>query len=297
MTRLEKKCIIASAGLHLTLAVLLIVGPGFLSSNSKPDNLQILDFIPPTAIPGDATGGGGPRMRPPGPVTPVAQPPAEPPAQPPQQVVTPTPPAPKPPPVKVEQPEPPKVTKINPEALTPIKEPKHKIVVNTQIVTGSEKDSKDARETKSAADKAAARRAAAQRQLAAALGRAQRDLKTGFSGGTDVKFNDGFGGSGPAYANWLQIIKSIYFNDWSQRVPDGATDDSAFAIVTVTIARDGTVLNSEIRQTSGSAAVDRSIQATLDRVKFTAPFPETSKEEKTTLEITFSVKAVKQLIG
>jgi TonB family protein len=196
--------------------------------------------------------------------------------------------------VKESQPEPPKIIKPSPEAVETVKESKHKIVVKTDLVRSNEKQISDA---KAAAEKQARQAAAERRRLAAALGRATRDLKSGLSSGTDIKFNDGFGGSGPAYANWLQIVKSIYFNDWSGRVPEGATDDSAMATASVIIARDGTVISSHITQTSGNSAVDKSIQETLDRVRFTAPFPENAGQDQRELEITFSVKALKQLTG
>src|SRR5262249_48722821 len=141
------------------------------------------------------------------------------------------------------------------------------------------------------------RAADAQKKLAAAFGQATHDLKNGMASGTDIKFNAGFGGSGPAYASWGSIVKTIYYNDWKQRLIDGLTDDSAVAEATVVIARDGTVISAELTQASGNPAVDRSIQTTLDRVKFTAPFPETSKEEKTTVVLTFNLKTLKQLMG
>lgn len=285
MNRTQKKCFIASAGLHLVLLLVLLIGPAFLSSNPKEDNLQVLDIVSPDLIATDANanGGGGPRMRPPSPTPEVPQP------QPQQQVAVAQ--TPKPQPVRTQEPDPPKIIKPSQDSIAPVKEPKHKIVVNTEEVVRNQKNVSDA--------KAAAARAAQaeQQRLAAAFNRATRDLNHGFSGGTDVKFNDGFGGSGPAYANWLQIVKSIYFNDWSGRVPQDATDDTAIATATVTISRDGTVITAHIIQSSGNPAVDRSIQSTLDNVRYTKAFPESAKEDQRELEIRFNVKAVKQLLG
>lgn len=224
-------------------------------------------------------------MRPPSPTPPVSQPPPQP--APPQQTTP--PPQPKP------QPEQPRIINPSPDAVAPPKETRHKVIANTDEVVRNAKDVNDARAAQAKRDKLAAQ--ARDRRLAAAINQATSDLNHGFAGGTDVKFNDGFGGTGPAYANWLQIIKSIYFNDWSGRVPQDATDDSAKALVSVTIARDGTVISSHIIQSSGNAAVDKSIESTLERVKFTHAFPENAKEDQRELEITFSVKAVKQLLG
>lgn len=286
MNRTQKKCLIVSSGLHLLLGLTLIFGPGFLS-HGKPDNSPILDFVTiPNAIDGDAFGGGGPRLRPPSPTPSVSQPRPQP-APPPQPI---TPPVTRPKP----EPDPPE-TKPSPDAVAPPKETRHKVVANTDEVVRSTRDVNDARAAQAKRDKQAAQ--AAQRRLAAAFNQASSDLNHGFASGTDVKFNDGFGGTGPAYANWLQIVKSIYFNDWSGRVPEDATDDSAKALVTITIARDGTVISSHIVDRSGNPAVDKSIESTLEHIRFTAPFPENSKEDQRVLEINFSVKAVKQLLG
>ncbi len=37
MNRLQKKCVIATAGFHLLLLVILFVGPAFFWSREKPD--------------------------------------------------------------------------------------------------------------------------------------------------------------------------------------------------------------------------------------------------------------------
>ena len=86
MNRFQKKCFIVSTGLHLLLALILIVGPAFLSSKNPADNAPILDLIDPGLIPtdGNTSGGGGPMVRPPTPQPPVIQQPVEPPAPPPQ---------------------------------------------------------------------------------------------------------------------------------------------------------------------------------------------------------------------
>ncbi len=299
MNRFQKKCFIISAGLHLLLAVMLVVGSAFLSSRGKLDNAPLLDFISPDMIPtdGNASGGGGPMMHPPSAQPQVPQQPVEPPTPPPQVVQQPVAPQPKPEVVKAQPPEPPKIFKPSPDAIEVPKETKHKIVVNTQIVTGNQKSAQEAKDAQLAADRAAKRAADAQKKLAAAIGNATHQLKSGMSSGTDIKFNAGFDGTGPAYASWLSIVKTIYYNDWKERLTDGLTDDSAVAEATVIIARDGTVVSAELTHSSGNTAVDRSIQSTLNRVKFTSRFPENSKEEQTTLVLVFSVKTLKQLLG
>ena len=70
MNRLQKKCAIATAGFHLLLLVILIVGPGFFAPKPKADDLQILDVIPANLI--DAAFNSGVRNAQPPP--PVVQP-------------------------------------------------------------------------------------------------------------------------------------------------------------------------------------------------------------------------------
>ena len=50
MNRLQKKCVIATAGVHLLLVVILFVGPAFFYSKPKADDLQVLDVIPANLI-------------------------------------------------------------------------------------------------------------------------------------------------------------------------------------------------------------------------------------------------------
>src|SRR5690242_635415 len=51
MNRLQKKCFIASAGTHGLLFVILFVGPAFLSGrDTKAENVEVLDFIPPRTV-------------------------------------------------------------------------------------------------------------------------------------------------------------------------------------------------------------------------------------------------------
>ena len=72
-------------------------------------------------------------------------------------------------------------------------------------------------------------------------------------------------------------------------------NDDANAKVTVTIARDGTVISARILTPSGDAGVDASVQRTLDRVTFIAPFPEGATETERTYTINFNLKAKRSL--
>jgi TonB family protein len=96
------------------------------------------------------------------------------------------------------------------------------------------------------------------------------------------------------YANFLQAVKSAYEKEWL--LPDGVDDDQATAVVSVTIAKDGSVIRSSIVRRSGNVIVDQSVDATLRRVRYAAPLPEDAKETERTVTINFNVKA-KQGLG
>jgi TonB family protein len=269
MNRLQKKCLVGSAGLHLLLLLLLFVGPAFLPSSSRLD-LPVLDFIPVKTVDALVSGGGNPKAAlPPAAVTPAPQPPAP-------QPVAPAP-------------EPPKEKAVEPDKPEPAQERKRRIEVSTKMVT---RRSEESLEVNPAATRRAQEGAEARRQAAAAIERAVAGIQGGLSGSTTVELK-GPGGGGLPYANWLQAVRTVYQRAWV--VPQGISDDSAAATVSVTIARDGTVLSAHMIKPSGNAAVDASVEATLNRVKYAAPLPDDAKEDQRTVTIVFDVKS--KLLG
>jgi protein TonB len=285
MNRLQKKCFIVSMGIHLLLVVVLLVGPAFLSGSSKSATPQ-LTFVAAATVDAAVSGGGDNTAK---------SPPAEltaPPA-PPAQVV---PPAPVPPPVAERTPPVPQIDKtpLPTPRNTPkeVKPPKpdapvvdsnprtHKIDVSTKLVTGTSPDVKAAQD---AARKAAA---AEKRRADAALGRALAGIRGGVSGSTEVKLK-GPGGGGVPYANFISAVTTVYYNAWRQ--PNGVPNVTVE--VSVIIARDGTVISARIVTPSGNSAVDKSVQETIDRVKFLAPLPEDSTDERREVPVNFSTQS------
>ncbi|MGD0614441.1 MAG: TonB family protein [Verrucomicrobiota bacterium] len=288
MNRLEKKCVLAAAGFHLLLLLVLLVGPAFLSSRDQPDNLPVIDFIPFKTVDAMVSGGGNPNAKPPAPA-PLPQPAA--PAAPPAPKAVPPPEVTKLEPARKETvKETPKETKVDPDALEPAKDRKRKVDISTTLV---KRRPYEFSESKARADAQARERAAeARRQTTAAISQAVRGIQSGLSSGTTIELK-GPGGGGVPYANWKQAVKSVYDAAWI--LPAGITADSATTAVTVTIARDGTVISARIVDRSGSAVVDQSVQAALDRVKYAAPLPDDAKEDQRTITIYFDVKA--KLLG
>ena len=74
MNRLQKKCVIATAGFHLLLLVILFVGPAFFWAREKPDDTPVLDMIPANLVDAASTGVSGAQLPPPAPARVVTPP-------------------------------------------------------------------------------------------------------------------------------------------------------------------------------------------------------------------------------
>jgi TonB family protein len=287
MSRLQKKCFIGATGFHLLLLAILIVGPVFLSPGES-DPTPMLEFVPVDTTEAQVSGGGNPR--PPTPTPPAPQPQPQPQVQPQIQQ-----PAPQPPPQR--EPDPPKVEKVkeakpDPDSLEPKPDKKvHQVKVSDKVI----KVPRDLKTPpKPAADDTAAATARANAERKEKFAAALKNISSGLTSSTTIEMPDGPngpGGGGASYASYKDEVRRIYFEAW--RIPDDLTDDEATVKVSVTIARAGHVISSRILQSSGSKLVDKSIQATLDRVTFVRAFPDGSKDSQKTFNISFSLKAKK----
>ena len=293
MTRLQKKCLIAAAGAHLLVVVVLLCS-GFIRSKPQTDDTQILTVIPDTTF-FDAPNSGVKNAQTP-PPTPITKPPE------------PTPPTPEPPkpevkviepvkpvePVKVPDPIKPEEVKLpeKPDAEIPKPKPPkkpHEITVDLKKVTrDNQQAQKDAAEAEAKAEKATRD---ARRKAAEAFKIAAHTISQKSSSATTVEMP---GAGSVSYANYASVVKSIYERAWTP--PDDTASDDANVKVSVTIANDGRVIESHIVDESGDGKVDGSIRRTLDRVTFIAPFPEGAKEKERTFKINFNLKA-KRLLG
>lgn len=290
MNRLQKKCMIVSAGIHLLMAVMLILGSAFLSSRSH-DAPPLLTFVPVATVDALVSGGGDNTVKaPPALATapePVVAPTqvSAPPVQNPQPVVEQSVPQKvekELPPVVKELPREDKTAKFDPTPLKPAPR-RHEITPDLTVKTASASDAKAKREAQAKAAAAAA--AAEQKRIAAAFGRATAGIRGGTSGSTEIRLA-GPGGGGVPYANFLSAGQTVYYNAWRQpaSAPELATK------VSVSIARDGTVISARIVSPSGDSVVDKSVQETIERVKFAAPLPESSSEESRTVIVNFKTQ-------
>ena len=274
MNRLQKKCVIGTAGVHLLLGVILAVGPAFFYSKPKADDLQVLDVIPANLI--DAAFNSGVANATPPPPAPVTPPQPPPPAP----VVTPPAPAPQ----KVEKTEPVKPPdKLSSDNFKPVekaaKTEPPKSQISTKLVTRTVPKNSPTTDNSQQ-----------QQRLAQASRSALRNLKGNLTSATTV---DMPGNSSVAYANYATVVKSVYEQAW---ILPNDVSDNANTKVSVTIANDGTVISARIITPSGDAGLDASVQRTLERVKSIAPFPEGATEKERTYIINFNPQ-VKRLLG
>jgi len=291
MNRLQKKCLIVTAGMHLLLVVILLVGPGFFAAKPKPDDTQVLDVIPANLI--DAAFSSGVKSAPPAPPAPPT----------PKPIVTPPPtPEPPKPPVtpptfveKVKEIFTPEPVKTPPDDSMPVEKPAkpkpHKIEVDLKPVVRKVVKNTDTSDPDAEAKADAKEQKRLRDQQRKAFLNAARSIKENASSATTVEMP---GTSSVSYANYASVVKSIYTQAWTP--PDDTASDDANVRVSVVIGSDGTVISSSVLTPSGDASVDRSVQRTLDRVTFIAPFPDGSKEKEKTFIINFNLKA-KRMLG
>ena len=312
MSRLEKKCLLASTGLHSFLLMLLLFGSAFFVVKEKPSAQPKLQFYPSKLIEAALAGGGGnPNVArtddvqkgSPSAAAPLLPPPPQR-VEPKPQPQQPPPPPPKPEVRKVEppKPEPTTTAKTSPpkpaDKLTPTK-PRIDLA-DLKPITRADSDKAKAKakaeakaEAEAEAKEAARKETLARQRLAQQIGKAAETMQRGFSSGTKV---DVGGPGGAAYANYAAVVQAAYEDAW-KILPD-LNDDDAVAVVRVTIARQGQVVESQIIRRSGNAVVDRSVQRALDKVKLDGlpPFPDFIKDSERSFTIEFNLKT-KRLIG
>jgi TonB family protein len=277
MNRLQTKCVIATTGFHLLLLVILFVGPAFFWAREKSDDTPVLEMISPNLVDSATTGIQG------------AQPPPVPAQIPVKPVVTPPVPAPKP----VVQPAPAPVPTptlaervgkfFKPEPAKPVpapaENPPHTPKVNLTLTTRTPPKNNPT-PAKPAPDNAKA------------INSAITALRKNLSAPTAVVAP--VGNSSVAAANYAATVKAVYESAWTP--PADTASDDANVKVRVTIASDGTVISAQILEPSADASVDTTVQNTLDRVQFIAPFPSGSADKERTYIINFNLKA-KRLNG
>ncbi len=317
--------------MHALLFLVLIVAPAFLPEKPRANTPVInlvsareLDAIlraaeaPPAPAPVSSPA--------PAPVAPVVVEPA--PA--PKPVEPPRPVEPPPPPTKPIEPvpkkevvkePPPKLVKVEPRPLPPsakgkeapvkkdakkTKEPEPpptktaptkstvKIAdTKTLISRKSEEDAKAKQkaETEERALSVAAAKAAQQAHLqrVAKMKSILGGIPGGLSSPVDIHIDAGGGPNAAAFLDYGQMMVRIYEQMWL--VPANLNDSLSIVSVTVTVARNGRVLKSQLLKPSGNSAIDKSVGETLQKVIQFEPFPASFREAQKTFNIDFNLKA------
>src|SRR5437867_4683755 len=308
MSRLQKKCFLASAGLHGLLMLVFVFGAAFLGPSKEKPLPNRLNVIPSRWVDDAIAGGGGNPNLPRtddqvkgnslNPADSAREPLPPKPKQP--EIVrareTPQPPPVRPEPVRPEpvRPEPQKTPmarppeKLKPNAPEKTPEPAKPTLDLIPTVRGP--SAKDKAKAEAEAREAAQRQADYRQKLATKLGDVTSGLKAGFEGGTKV---DVFGDGREAYANYALLVQTVYDSAW-QVLPDLALQEFVVP-VEVVIARDGHIVSQRILTRSGNSAMDRSVQRALDKVKATglSKFPEGTRDDEKTFNIKFNLKSRK----
>ena len=287
MNRTQKKCLIVSGALHLLLPGIIIFGAALMpEGRARPFTpIKLYSLANVTDAP---SSGGSPNAvgapQPPAPQPPVVDQPVTPQPPTPTRPVTPEQPIQRPAPVPVRVPDavkpPPKYT-LNPNELKLAKRDDIKPPKDTQAAAD-----------KVATDKAAKAAADARRNLFAKASQNIKSIGNDFSPTTAIELS-GPGDGGPSAANYRDIVQSKYTAAWT--LPASLDDDSVAVTVSVTIARDGSVVAHRIIRNSGNRDMDRSIENTLENVTYIEAFPAGSKDQERTYTIKFNLAAKRSL--
>ena len=271
MSRLLKKCIFLSIGLHVLVAALLIAAAAFFIT--KPDKVQptlsmiapeVLDNIlnpkPVRSVPIKSA----PTVR----RNVVPQPPK--PVEP--KKVVPTPPR------KVRETPAPKKPTPRPKPKNPSK-PKPSPSKIIRITTSSKTVGSNA--PKPVATPAPVKPKVDSSKLTGTV----NNLRSQLSAGIKVNVS---GANAAAFTSYAQYVVSVYRRTWQPLIPKNLTR-TRVAVVQVTIDRTGRVLSSRVISNTGDTALDRSVQSALDRVKTIGKaFPAGSKDSKRTFTLDFT---------
>ena len=277
MSRLHRKCLVASTAVHGLLLVVLLVGAAFREAPPAPPEFPFLEVIPNRIVDAALFGGARPNLAAPHHLQ-CNPPPCRSPCEPrnrnhprnvpepkvelkPQTEPPPSKPAPTPEPKpKPAEPKPapakPKiqVAPIKPQAAPP-KRRRSKPVFSPRWRMNSKSDSRNT---------------------------ASR-LNSKLTPKTTIAVP---GPGGEAFANYSQVVISIYQQQWIKPI---GIEQTATVKASVIIARDGRVVSARITKLSGNRTVDESVEQVLQRVKTVAPFPEGATDATRTFDLSFEL--------
>ena len=96
------------------------------------------------------------------------------------------------------------------------------------------------------------------------------------------------GSNRAAFATYAQHVVAVYRRAWQPLIPKNLAR-ARIAEVSVTISRDGRVITARIIRRTGDAALDKSVQRALDKVRSVGKsFPSGSRDAKRTFILDFT---------
>ncbi len=114
-------------------------------------------------------------------------------------------------------------------------------------------------------------------------------VQGGLSSPVDINIDAGGGPNAAAFLDYGQMMVRIYEQAWL--VPPNLNESVSVVGVTVTVARNGRVLDCQVIKPCGNSSVDKSVRETLQKVLQFEPFPASFRESQRTFNIDFNLKA------
>jgi TonB family protein len=300
---LQRKCLTASAVTHGLLLLLVFVGSAFIPQKPKMEGpvFELVDIPDNLVAEANIVSGGDPNAgRPQAQTPPVQQQQTPPVAAPPQQPVKPPVQPPQnrvePPVEKIPEPKVEARKTIDPEAFDlskaksltrePPKTPKpdpgfdlakaesRKIKPSTQTKTATSRDNNSAATSKAAAE------------AARALANAMKAVE-GSGGRVGINPDAILGPGGKAAMSYDIAVALIYEREF-KRTPVASRANEPAVEVEITVRRDGTVVDKEIKRPSGRAQFDNAVRKVLNAVKKVPQFPSDITSETRIIKINFN---------
>lgn len=188
---------------------------------------------------------------------------------------------------KTKEPEPPQTKSAPTKSTIKIADTKNLVSRKSEEDAKAKQRAADEERTQSVAAAKAEQQAQLQRvaKMRSILG----GIQGGLSSPVDIHIDAGGGPNALAFLDYGQMMVRIYEQMWL--VPPNLGESLAVVGVTVTVARNGRVLEWDLRKTSGNSAVDKSVRETLQKVIQFEPFPASFREAQRTFNIDFNLKA------
>jgi protein TonB len=277
MTRLLKKCFFLSVGLHVLLVAVLILGAAFLVT--QPEKVPaVLSMIAPSELENllnpPAPSQTKPNINQPSAVRHTQVTPPRPPMKPIVQ------------PPRVTPPKPPRVT---PPKVKPTPRPKKPTPKKTKPENTAKTPSQIRVNIGNPKNHTNKTRSTPSRPLNPAVN--SKDVNIALKGlnNLSAKIKVQVSGSNrAAFATYAQHVVAVYRRAWQPLIPKNLAR-TRIAEVSVTIDRTGRVIRARITRRTGDAALDKSVQRALDKVRSVGKsFPSGSRDPQRTFILDFT---------